>query len=53
MDADICEIPLLLDDERTIGEEAEGSGLAEVLVVVGLAEAEGVGRPGVFDELIM
>ena len=53
VDADVRAIELLLDDERGVGEEAEGFGLAQVLVVVGPPGAEEVRRPGVLDELVM
>jgi hypothetical protein len=53
LDTNVRAVELLLDDERGVGEEAEGFDLAEVFVVVGPCGAEEVGRPGILDEFVV
>ena len=51
VDADVRAVELLLDDQRLVGDEAVGLGLAQVLVVVRPLRAEQMRRPRVLDEL--
>ena len=53
MNADVRAVDLFLDDQRIIGNEPDGLGFAEVLVVVGPLGAKQVGRPGILDEIAM
>jgi hypothetical protein len=53
MNADVGAVDLLFDDQRLVGNEPDGLGFAQVLVVIGPLGAEQVRRPGVLDQIAM
>ena len=53
MDADIRAVEFFLYDQRLVGDERLGFGLAEMLVVVRTLRAKNMRRSGVLDEFVV
>jgi hypothetical protein len=53
VNADVRAVDFFLDDQRVIGDESVGLGIAQVVVVIGPLGAKEMGCPWVLDEIAM